>query len=73
MPYQHDCHTTHGESLFKVIDHNNPQQLDRLDSLPMKFQTGGLRVCSVAITGGIEPTSHNSETSRPKVYAQRGL
>jgi hypothetical protein len=41
-----------GEPVFKVIDHNNRKQLGRLDSLPMQLQSRGLRVCTVAFTGG---------------------
>jgi hypothetical protein len=32
----------------------------------MKPQTGRLRVCSVAIPGGLEPTFHNSENFEAK-------
>jgi hypothetical protein len=45
-----------GEPAFEVIDHNNREQLNRLDSLPMQLQSGGLRVCTVAVTGGKAPT-----------------
>jgi hypothetical protein len=53
-----------GEPALKVIDYTNQKQLDWFDSLPMQLQSRGLRVCMVAIVGGMEPTTHNSETSR---------
>jgi hypothetical protein len=51
-----------GEPTLKVIDYNKWKQLDWFDNLPMQLQSGGLRVCMVAIIGGMEPTTRNSET-----------
>jgi hypothetical protein len=45
-----------GEPAFKVIDHNNREQLNMLENLPMQLQSGGLSIFMVAITGGKEPT-----------------
>jgi hypothetical protein len=42
-----------GELAFEVIDHND---LSMLDILPIQLQSGGLRVCTVAIIGGEAPT-----------------
>jgi hypothetical protein len=40
----------------------------------MKPHTVGIRVCSVAITGGTEPTSHNSENFKAKgVHTKRAM
>jgi len=40
----------------------------------MKPHAGGLRVCSVTITGRIEPTSHNSENFEAKgVHIKRAM
>jgi len=46
-----------GEPVFKVIYHSDWNPLDRLDSFPMQPQPRGLRVFTVAFTGGMELTS----------------
>jgi hypothetical protein len=57
-----------GEPVFKVIDHNNWKQLDRLDNFP--YATPAWRVKGLHSSLHRRNETNFSETSRPKVYAQ---